>query len=111
MDSDHNKDLHLDALSLQTMASNHLCLNLSERVGWGEFTKYARELMREIRAQKISATEAPDMKIWEVLVEGHTLRLVYDDYPQMVSLESTDDGGDALLRRLEASLFALRESS
>jgi hypothetical protein len=38
--------LPLDALRLETMASGHFCLNLSERVSWSGFEKYAEELLR-----------------------------------------------------------------
>ena len=99
-----NKRLLLDALGLQGMASGHRCLNLSECVSWEEFPDYAQELLAFMHGSKVSAVDGPDVRLWQVQVEGTGLRLVYDDYPQMVSLESDSDAGDRLLQQLDSRL-------
>ena len=96
--------LLLDALGLQGMASGHRCLNLSERVSWEEFPAYAHELLTFLQGSTVSVADGPDMRLWQMLVEGTALRLVYDDYPQMVSLESDSDASDRLLQRLMTRL-------
>jgi hypothetical protein len=90
----------MDALGLQDMASGHLCLNLSEYVTWEEFPDYAQSLLTFMHGRKVSFVNGPDVRLWQVQVEGVGLRLVYDDYPQMVSLESDSDAGDRLLQLL-----------
>ena len=35
---------------------------------------------------------------------GHLLRFVFDDYPVMVSLESSDEKGDEVLKKLHGTL-------
>jgi hypothetical protein len=52
----------------------------------------------------ISVAEAPDMRLWEVTIAGRRLRLVFDDFPAMVSLESVDALGDEVLRRVYVQL-------
>lgn len=99
----------LDALRLERMASGHLCLNLSERVGWGGFERYADDLLAAIGGTKVRVlAESVEMRIWEVSVRGQPLKLVYDDYPVGVSLESSEKSGDDELERLLVVLEAHR---
>ena len=94
----------LEALEIEPMASGHCCLNLSEQVGWSEFPEYAEKLLSKIGGRQVSVADAPDIRLWEVEVGGESLRLVYDDYPQLVSLESDSHAADARLRRLLTEL-------
>jgi hypothetical protein len=96
--------LLLDALEIEPMASGHCCLNLSEQVGWSDFPEYAETLLSTIGGRQVSVADAPDIRLWEVEVAGERLRLVYDDYPQTVSLESDSDSADSQLRRLLTEL-------
>jgi hypothetical protein len=100
----------LDALSIHAMASGHLCLDLSEQVSWEAFSSYADDLLEFAGGKKIGAAESAEMKIWKVIVAGCELRLVQDDFPAMVSFESSDGNGDEVLRQLHAKLTALRST-
>lgn len=95
---------HYDALALTTMMSGHLCLNLSEQVSWEGFPAFADELLKRIGGVRCDTTEAVDIRLWDVLVQGQTVQLVFDDFPTMVSLESQHSEGDAVLRRVYAGL-------
>ena len=108
-ESERSGDLLLDALQLLSMASGHGCLNLSERVDWSEFPGYAQHLLAEIGGRQVSQDNCPDVRLWEVDVRGERLRLVYDDYPQMVSLESSSGAADSLLRSLLVDLTVARD--
>jgi hypothetical protein len=99
-----SSQIRYDALALTTTASGHLCLNLSETVSWEEFPAYANAVLTTMGGKRIRVAEAADIRLWEVTIEGQTLRLVFDDFPAMVSLESGDAEGDAILRRLYGSL-------
>ncbi len=90
------------------MASGHGSLNLSERVDWSEFPGYAQQLLAEIGGRQVSQDDGPDIRLWEVEVRGERLRLVYDDYPQMVSLDAGSDAADFLLRSLVTDLTVVR---
>ena len=106
---DDKNRLWLDALRLQSMSSGHLCLNLSENVSWEDFGGYAEQLLRVLKGRKLDAAESPDIRMWGVMVHGHVLRLVFDDYPTMLSLESSDDNGDKVLRQVEAQLIDMKK--
>jgi len=102
--SSNDPTLPLEALGLQTMASGHLCLELTERVDWWGFPGYARELVSRIGGEIVSFAESAELRIWDISVDGDMLGLVYQDYPQMISLESNSDRSDALLQRLNLLL-------
>lgn len=89
-----------DSLSLQQMASGHACLNLTEQISWEAFPSFADDLMHLIGGEITNKGDRPDLRVWEVCVEGNLLRLVFDDFPVMVSMESSDDQSDKLLARL-----------
>ena len=89
---------------LQKMASGHLCLNLSERVGWDGFPDFADNLLQAIGGEIVRKTDCPDMRLWEVRVGGSDLSLVFDDYPVMTSLESSDQAGDIVIQNLSQRL-------
>jgi hypothetical protein len=92
--------LQLDALTVQKMASGHLCLNLSACVGWEEFPDFADKFLRKIDGEILRKTEGPDMRLWDVRIDGSNLSLVFDDYPVMTSLESSDQAGDVVIEKL-----------
>jgi len=88
------------------MASGHCSLQLSETVGWEEFPEFADELLKILGGHVLDKTEGVDMRIWEVSIHGHRLKLVYEDYPLSVAFESADDEGDRFLRELKQKLEA-----
>lgn len=102
--SDSKAQMRYDVLALTTMASGHLCLNLSEAVSWERFPQFSEALLMQVGGTRLRATDAVDARLWDVTIEGHRLQLAFDDFPSMVSLESRDAAGDDVLRRLYASL-------
>ena len=109
MDS-KRQQLALDALGIHLMASGHRCLHLSERIGWEDFPDYAHDLLTLIQGSKVSVLDGPDMRLWKIQTEATELRLVYDDYPQMVSLESDTDAGDRVLQLLMTRLIKVESN-
>jgi hypothetical protein len=103
------KTLRTEKLSLLTMASGHVCLNLTEAVGWADFPAYADELIRLLNGSVESKADGVELCIWKVRFGGCGLRLVYEDYPTMISLESSTSDGDSLLFELHRKLAATRE--
>jgi hypothetical protein len=100
--------VQLDKLALGQMASGHLNLDLSEKVSWDEFPAYV-EGFRQICGGVITEkADAPDARLWGITINDVDLRLVYDDYPQMISLESSSDAGDQEIRRLHEKLSEKR---
>jgi hypothetical protein len=95
---------NLDSLALNTMASGHLCLNLTERITWEEFPSFAERFVRAINGEITRKSDGPDLRLWEVTIVAQPLRFVFDDFPVMVSLESPNEKGDEILKRLYGEL-------
>ena len=100
------KTLRTEKLSLLTMASGHLCLNLTESVGWGDFPAYADGLLRLLNGSVHTKADGVELCVWKVRFGSCELRLVYEDFPTMISLESSTDEGDCLLNELHRKLDA-----
>ena len=98
-----------DALGIKQMASGHLCLNLSTKVGWDDFSEFANSVLFQCNGVVLDKTESVDMRMWKVKISGASIRLVYEDYPVMVSLESADSAGDRALQELSAKFETLRQ--
>ena len=92
--------LKLDALAIQKMASVHFCLNLSERVGWEGFPAFVEKLLEATGGEIVSRSDGPDMRLWNVRIDDSDLKLVFDDYPVMTYLESSDHAGDIVIEKL-----------
>jgi hypothetical protein len=96
--------LPLGSLKIEQQACGHLSLLLTERIGWDDFECYATELLRRLDGRVVWKGSAADMHIWNVEIETLPFRLVYDDYPNGVTLESESYPGDMLLQKLQARL-------
>ena len=83
-----------------------MCLEITNRVGWKSFPRFATELLDRIGGKVIDKAEAVDIRIWYVEIESCVVLLVYDDFPVMVSIESQDEPGDKLIKRLYEQLKA-----
>jgi len=86
------------------MASSHLCLNLTESVGWDQFPQFAERLIKILGTKVSDAAESVEMRIWNLQFSTCQMRLVYDDFPQMISLESNSLQGDDILKNLAQQL-------
>ncbi|RCV88968.1 DUF3630 family protein [Billgrantia montanilacus] len=91
-------------LDIELMKSGRSCLNLNSRVDWEGFPAYAESLARALGAKIQKKTDSFDIRIWELLIEGELIRLVFDDFPVMVSLESTSEAGDSILASVKSRL-------
>jgi hypothetical protein len=90
--------------NLKTMASGYLCLELSEAIGWDQFPTFAEELAVLIGATVPDKAEGVEMRIWQLQLPPCRIKLVFDDFPTMVSLESDSLQGDDILRNLPEEL-------
>jgi len=94
----------LDSLGMDRMVSGHLCLNLSQNVNWDEFPDFANELLDLLKGTVLSRCDGVDVRLWNVVVDGMKLKLVFDDFPIMTTFESSDGDGDALLQQIYSKL-------
>jgi hypothetical protein len=97
-------DVILEKLAIHKMASGQLCLNLTESVEWGQFQPYAEKLAAILGAGVSDEAKSVEMRIWHLQFPSCQIRLVYDDFPQMVSLESDCLSGDDILKNLANQL-------
>lgn len=88
------------------MASGHLCLELTETIEWREFPAFAEEFTEMIGVQVSNKVESVYCHIWHLRFPACEIRLVYDDFPIMVTLESDTSQGDDILRSLSEQLSA-----
>lgn len=94
----------VSVLSLEMMSSGHSCLNLSSKVSWEGFSEYAEKILEKLGGVIYKKSDSPDVRVWDVLIQGELLRLVFDDFPTMVSLESKSESGDKVLLSIKALL-------
>lgn len=89
------------------MASGHLSLELSDEVSFDSFPEYASLFLAAVGGTVEERNDSIIMCIWNVLIKGKRYRLVYDDYPCGVSLESQDyESDDEIIKIREAVLPA-----
>lgn len=99
--------LRLESLALEKVFSGNLSLNLTAQVSWEDFPDFAEKFISLIDGKVVEQIRAIDMHLWRVKVGECMLDLVFDDYPLMVTLESADRDGDALLERVHQKLANL----
>nr|WP_314494219.1 DUF3630 family protein [uncultured Pseudomonas sp.] len=87
--------------SLGRMKNERLYAELNSDVGWEGFPKYAEEFVKLFSGSVISRSDSVDTRVWEVIIKGGLLRLVYEDFPMMISLESQNNEGDRFIKDLK----------
>lgn len=92
--------IQVRAPRLQRQKSGSLYIELTEDGTWESFPLFALALASQIGAEVVETVEAPDMRLWKIDYSGHKLRLVYDDFPNGVTLEPTTEGQDAVIESL-----------
>lgn len=83
-----------DQMKLSKMASGNLCLTLSEKIDWDQFEEYANQITSLLKAKVRQKNESVVTIIWDILIDDQPLKLVYDDYPLGVTIESDNEDGD-----------------
>ena len=82
------------------MYSGHVSIELTDSGTWESFPKFAKEYAKQINAILIEEIIAPDMRFWQMEINGIELKLIYDNFPNGISLESDSDEADELLLAL-----------
>ncbi|MDT4329058.1 DUF3630 family protein [Methylomonas sp. MED-D] len=85
---------------LQKMASGLYCLELTEAGSWESFPLFAEKYAAQIGATIVKKIEGPDIHLWEIEYEGSILNFVYDDFPNGVSVEPKERGGENAIEKL-----------
>jgi len=90
---------------ITTMESGHLSLELTDRISYDNFHEYAENLLSTIGGSVEEKHDAIVMCIWDVVINQHQYRLVYDDYPCGGFLESFSTASDNELTRIKEMLL------
>ncbi|VVP60963.1 DUF3630 family protein [Pseudomonas fluorescens] len=92
--------------SIGRMKSGKLYVELISDVGWEGFPDYAEEFIKQFSGSIINRNDSVDTRVWGVIIKGQSLRLVYEDFPVMISLESQSEGGDRFIEELREILIS-----
>lgn len=82
------------------MASGNQSLELTEEGNWESFPQFAEEFTKQIGAKILQKIESVNIRIWEIEYEGVILNLVYDDFPNGITIEPKDMDGQAAIYKL-----------
>ena len=69
------------------MAFGNECIELTEAGSWEQFPEFADRFVQQIGAEVVRKNETVDMHIWKIKYKGAKLNLVYDDFPNGISIE------------------------
>ncbi len=96
---------------MRTAHSGHVIIELTEDGTWEGFPRFAEAFTKQLGATKIDGVDGPDVRFWDIEMEGVRLNLGYDDYPNGMSLMSYSEEGDRLLHRVFESLKQATETT
>ncbi|PTX99324.1 hypothetical protein DB345_02810 [Spartobacteria bacterium LR76] len=97
----------MNHIKLIESQSGLLSAELASDIGYDEVPVYAEKVLKYLHGNVVSRNVLPDAQLWQVKIDGISLELVYEDFPQMVSLEATSKEGNDLLRNLLPTLWGL----
>jgi Protein of unknown function (DUF3630) len=100
----------MERLVLKEDLAGHLGLELTELPNWWSFERYAEELLRRLNGRVLNRATVVDMHLWDIEIESVPLRLVYEDFPNRICLESSSHDGDLLLNALQRRLLSARSA-
>jgi hypothetical protein len=86
--------------ALGRMRSGRLYAELTSDVGWEGFPDYVEEFVKLFSGKIISRSDSADTRVWGVVIKDRVLRLVYEDFPVMICLESQSEEGDQFIEEL-----------
>jgi hypothetical protein len=85
---------------MERMHNGNLCVELTDAGTWMSFERFAEEWASQIGAEIRDRLDGPDVRVWRIVYEGHTLRLVYNDYPNGISVEAVDAESNVAIEKL-----------
>lgn len=108
---DTKMTVFLELLKINKMPSGHLCLELTEKVSWDDFSDYAMFIIDFLNGKIVEKSDGADLRIWDVCINGNKFQFIFDDFPVLVTLESSDDIADKELENIQQSLLKLEKNN
>jgi hypothetical protein len=93
-------------LRVQTTASGKLSLFITESVDYENFPVEAKKFLKLVGGTKVFGVDAPDIRMWVVLVKFRPYFLVFDDFPWGLSLDPMRGSSDKVIQNLFEQLNA-----
>ncbi len=84
---------------LNKMANGLECILLTEAGTWESFAPFAEAFAAQFNAVIMKRIDGADVGIWTLAWQGEDFRLVYDDFPNGITLEPAEASGAASVRR------------
>lgn len=94
-----------DYYHLAEMTSGHFSLEITDKMSWESFPEYALKFLSIVNGFVDKKNSTADMHIWDVIIDGFSYQLVFDDYPCTMSLESKTDASDKNLFKIKEMLL------
>ena len=102
MQSDEFMLIRFRAPKLRKMKNGNVCVELTEAGTWESFPRFANKWTKQIGAKITDRLDGPDVRIWRISYEGQTLKLVYDDFPNGITVEAIDADSNSAINRIFA---------
>lgn len=85
---------------LRKMQDGTYCIELTEEGTWESFAPFAEAFAQQLGSKITERIDGPDVRLWKLNHGGHDLRLVYEDFPNGVSLEPTDNSQNQVIEAI-----------
>jgi len=85
---------------LERMHNGNLCVELTEAGTWESFEGFAEAWTSQIGATIRDRVDGPDVRVWRIVYDRYVLRLVYNDYPNGISVEAADAESNVAIEKL-----------
>ena len=85
---------------LERMRSGNLRLLLTEAGTWESFEAFAERWVQQIGATILDRVDGPDVRVWRMSYEDRAVNLVYDGFPNGVSVEAIDADSNTAIEQL-----------
>lgn len=101
----------MKSIELIKSHSGMLGVELTQNISYNEFPIFAEQMLKKVQGSVVSRSALPDAHLWQVVINDVPLELVYEDFPQSVSLEAVSKKGNDLLENLLPTLATLIEGA
>ncbi|MBI5725654.1 MAG: DUF3630 family protein [Planctomycetes bacterium] len=90
--------------TLNKMHCGNLCITLTEGGTWESFPVFAEKFAKQIGGTILDRADSVVERVWLLDYSGCSFRLVYDDYPNGITFESTGKEADIVVQNLFGKL-------
>lgn len=81
-----------------------ISLTLTENVSWETFSDLACGFLDQVNGKIIERKDSMLTCIWNIDIDGITLRLVFEDFPCQLDVDSLNKNGDRILLQIYEKL-------